>query len=317
MDNSALDIITVTLNPAIDQTLTVRDFEAGQVNRVENETSVAGGKGVNVASALADFGYRVGVTGFLGRENDTIFRDLFALKNINDRFLRLNGRTRIGIKVADPARNTTTDINFPGLRTTKEDLFSLEQEIAADDASWVVLAGSIPPGLDSGIYREITSILRARGHEIALDTSGEALRLALETEPEAMPHLIKPNIHELEALLGKALPSRTEVIEAARALVARGVETVAVSMGNEGACFVTRDEIVIAHPPTVEVISTVGAGDAMVAGIVAGRLRGLSLEECARLSTAFALDALTRLESGLSSPEVIEELAKKVNVSSR
>jgi 1-phosphofructokinase len=143
-----------------------------------------------------------------------------------------------------------------------------------------------------------------------LDTSGDALRFALE----ATPHIIKPNIHELEMLVGEALPTPAAIIEAARQLIAGGVRLVAVSMGAEGALLVNEHTVVTARPPSVEVKSTVGAGDAMVAGIVAGQLRNLPLAACARLATAFSLDAITHLGSGLSSPEVIETLMEQVTV---
>ena len=108
------DVVTVTLNPAIDRTVTIRNFTAGAVNRVEQERSIPGGKGVNVPTALADYGHQVAVTGFLGRENSAPFEDLFARKKIEDRFVRIAGRTRVGIKITDPALHQTADINFPG-----------------------------------------------------------------------------------------------------------------------------------------------------------------------------------------------------------
>lgn len=308
--NPTFEIATVTLNPAIDRTVTIENFTAGQVNRASNVRSFPGGKGVNVASALADFGHGVVVTGFLGRENTASFEALFAQKSIQDCFVRIDGQTRVGIKITDPVRNETTDINLPGPSPAAADLDQLRGTLATFEAGWVVLAGSLPPGVDSGIYGELTASLKARGCKVALDTSGESLERALDAGPD----LIKPNIHELEALLGVTLGDRASVIDAARRLVGRGVELVVVSMGAEGACYVTNGEAVIACPPEVEVRSTVGAGDAMVAGTVAGRLRNLSLGECARMGTAFSLEALTRIESGISSPQSIEESMETVTL---
>ena len=183
-------------------------------------------------------------------------------------------------------------------------------QVAALEAEWFVVAGSLPPGVDPGIYRDLVADLRRRGSKVLLDASGESLPLALAAKPTA----IKPNIHEFEAYIGRSLPNEKEVIGAARELTGRGVELVVVSMGKEGACFVTADEAVIAHPPEIEVKSTVGAGDAMVAGILSGQLQKLSLGECARLATAFSLDSLSRLESGLSSRSAIETAMQKVTV---
>ena len=259
-------VVTVTLNPAIDRTVTISNFTAGAVNRVESVRSHPGGKGVNVASALADHGHDVAVTGFLGRSNAGAFEELFSQKKIADYFVRIAGQTRTGIKITDPVRAETTDINFPGPAPNEAELRMLLSQIAMLEAEWFVVAGSLPPGVDPAIYRDIITRLRRRGAKVLLDTSGPPFPLALEARPTA----IKPNIHEFEAYVGRPLPNEKEVIEAARELINRGIELVVVSMGKEGACFVTANEAVVARPPEIEVKSTVGAGDAMVAGILFG-----------------------------------------------
>jgi len=305
------DVVTVTLNPAIDRTLTIPNFAAGAVNRVEEECANPGGKGVNVAAALADYGKSVAVTGFLGNENAAIFEELFARKKISDHFVRIGGRTRVGIKIVDPAQHQTTDINFSGPAPEPADLDTLIQQLGMLDAEYFVLAGSIPPGIDPGIYGRLISMLRSRGRRVALDASGEAFRLAID----AKPSIIKPNIHELEALLGISLHDDNAVIKAARQFNARGIELVIVSMGAAGACFVTADTAVIARPPEIEVGSTVGAGDAMVAGIITGQLGKLPLVRCAQLATAFSLDVLMRGRPGLTSREGTETLMEQVVIS--
>ena len=303
-------VVTITLNPAIDRTVTISNFTAGAVNRVESVRSHPGGKGVNVASALADHGHGVAVTGFLGRSNAGAFEELFSQKKIADHFVRIAGQTRIGIKITDPVRAETTDINFPGPAPTSEELSMLRWQIATLEAEWFVVAGSLPPGVDPKIYRDIIAGLRRSGRKVLLDTSGEPFSLALE----ARPTVVKPNIHEFEAFIGHPLSNEQEVVAAARTLIDRGIELVVISMGKEGACFVTATESVMARPPEIEVKSTVGAGDAMVAGILSGQLEKLSLGECARLATAFSIDSLSRLESGLSSRGAIESAMQKVTL---
>jgi len=307
---TSFEVVTVTLNPAIDRTVSISNFKAGAVNRVESVRSNPGGKGVNVASALADHGHGVAVTGFLGRSNAGAFEELFTKKKISDHFVRIAGQTRIGIKITDPVKVETTDINFPGPAPTQEEVAMARAQIAALEAEWFVVAGSVPPGVDTGIYRDIITDLRRRGRKILLDTSGDPFPLALAAQPTA----IKPNIHEFEAYIGRSLPNEKEMIAAARELIDRGVELVVVSMGKEGACFVTARESFVARPPDIEVQSTVGAGDAMVAGILSAQLQKLSLRECARLATAFSIDRLTRLGSGLSSRGAIETAMQKVTV---
>jgi len=308
--NKNLSIATVTLNPAIDQTVRVGGFTTGRVNTVKEDRSHPGGKGVNVASALSDYGFRVVVTGFLGRDNASSFEALFTRKGIDDRFVRIPGRTRVGIKITDPILNETTDINFPGPPLSPGDAEQLAQRIAGIEAEWFVLAGSLPPGLPVTIYRDLTRSLKARGCKVAVDASGAPLALALDARPD----LIKPNVHELEAMVGIRLQDEQEVIEAARGLVARGVGLVVVSMGPDGACYVTLDQSLVARPYSVKVLSTVGAGDAMVAGTLAGRLHSLCLADTARMGTAFSLEAITRIESGISSPETIEQSMARISI---
>jgi len=303
-------ITTLTLNPAIDRTVTIPNFTAGAVNRDESTSDRPGGKGINVAAALAEHGHAVTALGYLGRDNEDVFKEFFAAHRIKDRCLRLPGSTRVGIKITDPARNETTDINFPGLTPSPADLTALRAQIAKLSDGWCVLAGSLPPGVSSSIYRELVDTLKTSGVHTVLDSSGEALREALKAGPD----FIKPNVHELEALLGRSLPAEADVIAAARELVAGGVGLVVVSRGADGACFVTADEIVTARPPSVTVRSTVGAGDAMVAGVVAARLSGLSLADTARLATAFSLSALTRTGTRLNLQAEIEAFASRVQI---
>jgi 1-phosphofructokinase len=303
-------VATVTLNPAIDRTVYVPDFLAGRVNRVEREQSDAGGKGVNVASVLSDFGLTTAVTGFLGDDNSRIFEQLFERKNIEDRFVRISGSTRTGIKIIDEVHQETTDLNFPGQAPGEADIDQLFErvEALAAECDWFVLAGSIPTGVNPDMYRRLVEFIKSTGRWVALDTSGRALNLALP----AAPTLIKPNIDELRELTGNLLNSRAKVVQAAQQLLNRGIETVIISMGEQGALFVEGEQVVLARPPEVKVRSTVGAGDAMVSGMVAGKLQGLSLEECARLATAFSLSAITRVGSGLPSLEAVENFKQQV-----
>ncbi len=306
-----LSAATLTLNPAIDRTVAVSNFTAGAVNRAEASEDTPGGKGVNVASALAGCGLRVAVTGFLGRGNTAPFEALFSSKKIDDRFVRIAGATRLGIKIVDPVRKLTTDINFPGLAPNPPDIEALRETLASMESPWWVLSGSLPPGMDPAFYREIVTSLKERGARVLLDASGESLRHGIA----AAPRIIKPNLDELQSLLGAQVTGIDSVIAAARNLIAAGIEMVVVSMGKEGASFVTMSEALVARPPDIEVRGTVGAGDAMVAGIVAAQIRGLPLEECARLATAFSLQLLTRTESGarLSKP-ALEKAMKQITI---
>jgi 1-phosphofructokinase len=305
-------VVTVTLNPAIDQTISIPSFAAGQVNRVTESLSHAGGKGVNVACVLADLGIEVLVTGFLGTYNPEVFEQTFARKGIVDRFVRVRGATRVGIKIVDPSSQRTTDINFPGLTPKRKEvaeLFEHISELGAPDR-WFVLSGSVPSGMPDDIYAPLIQSVQGKGGRVLLDTSGRPLRQALASRPE----VIKPNVEELSELTGQVLENPGAVRAAAESLLEKGVQLVAVSMGGDGAVFMERGRALLAKPPRVAVRSTVGAGDAMVGGIVASMIQGLPLEGIARMATACGAHAVTRLGAGIENQIKLRVLAEKVEI---
>jgi 1-phosphofructokinase family hexose kinase len=305
-------IATLSLNPAIDQTARVPNFTAGRVNRVEWEQSDAGGKGVNVASCLAGAGIPVAATGLLGDANAEPFVALFARKGIADRWVRLPGRTRVNVKIVDAVLDQVTDINFPGLAPAPADLDRLMGVIdgLCAGTDWFVLSGSLPAGVPTGIYADLVRRLKGLGKMVLLDASGAPFAAAVPCGPD----IVKPNIDELSELAGRPLGSQGEVLAAARALIDQGVGLVAVSMGADGALFVERQGAVVAVPPAIVVNSTVGAGDAMVAGIVTGTLRGLDLAGRAQLATAFSLGNLGEVGPNLPDPAVIDAFAARVQI---
>ncbi|WP_029009871.1 1-phosphofructokinase [Azospirillum halopraeferens] len=308
-------IVTVTLNAAVDQTLDVPGFTAGAVNRAVAETRTAGGKGINVAAFLAGGPLPVVATGFLGEDNIAVFEALFRRRHIRDRCLRLPGSSRVNIKVVDREGRSVTDINLPGLHVPPESwraLIKVVDELAAEHRTFV-LAGSVPAGVPDTAYAELVAHLRARGAFVAVDASGTPLHHAVAARPD----MIKPNAHELSELLGRPLEERDEIVAAARELAASGIALVVVSLGAKGAVFVdgtNGGRALLAVPPPVTVASTVGAGDAMVAGTLAARLAGGDLEACARRGTAYAAGTLARLGPELPAPERIAELMDAVRV---
>jgi 1-phosphofructokinase len=307
-----MKIATVTLNPAIDQTVSVNDFQVNTVNRGQGMRFDAGGKGVNVASYLADYGLNVAATGFLGEENTLIFEQLFAAKGIEDYFVRIPGSTRTGVKIVDEANQQTTDINMPGQSPSPEAIHLLFESIERLSATceWFVLSGNLPPDTPEDIYSSLIELLKSNHKQVILDTSREALIQGIQ----AAPDIVKPNIDELEQLVGHPISGAAAIEQAARQLLDGGIELVVVSMGAEGAIFVNGKTSLIARPPSVTVKSTVGAGDAMVAGILSARIRGLSLPESARLATAFSVGAITRVGAHLPEAELLESYARQVEI---
>lgn len=308
-----LRIATVSLNSAVDQTVTVPGFTADAVNRVAASRSDAGGKGINVASFLAHAGHGVAVTGLLGAENAALFARHFAAMGLVDACQRLPGATRTNVKIVDPLQKQITDLNFPGLAAGPADLDAVAAtltELLAQGLDWVALCGSLPAGIGAEAYADLARLARKGGARVALDTSGTALGLALAARPD----IVKPNVAELGAHLGRSLTGLEAVCTAARDLAASGVGLVAVSMGAGGAVLVRGAETVLAIPPVTRIASTVGAGDAMVAGLIHAATLGLGLPETARLATAFSLGALGEIGPHLPPLDSITRLARTVTV---
>jgi 1-phosphofructokinase len=304
--------LTVTFNPAIDQTVTLDRLVPGEVHRAHAVRQNAGGKGVNVASCLADWGVSVSAYGLLGSDNAAPFDALFAAKGIEDRFIRTAGATRVNLKLVDPAG--TTDINLDGLAVDagRAEMVAATICDAAREGDLVVLAGSLPPGCPPDTYAALTERLRAIGCRVILDTSGLPLKCALEAAPP--PHIVKPNRDELAQMLGHGLPDLPAMVEAAAILRQSGVALVVVSMGEHGALFVSDEGALTARLAVGELASTVGAGDAMVAGIAAAVLEEASLERTARLATAFAVAKLGMIGPNLPALASVHALADEVTV---
>lgn len=318
--NRPARVLAVALNPALDHTLEVNHLRLGEVNRAQRLQVDVGGKGFNVASCLADFGVTCAVTGQIGRENAAPFELLFNAKGIDNRCFYLDGLTRINTKLVDRASGETTDINMPGPLLSPDAIQRLFEQLLTrmdnlvSSSSWVVLSGSLPPLWPVDTYQRLITQVQALGARVLLDTSGSALAAGVS----AAPDIIKPNRAELAELIGHPLGDTASVVAAARELLAQAnaPKTVVVSMGHEGALFVNQQEALLAHPIPTTLISTVGAGDAMVAGIVAAQIAGLSLADSARLATAFSVDKLARLGPHLQSPDALRALAQTVQISS-
>src|SRR2546430_15006549 len=212
-----MKIATVTLNPAIDQTVRVDSFRPNAVNRALAIRFDASGKGVNVAAFLADYGHDTAVTGYLGQANVAIFEQFFAAKGIDDCFVRIPGSTRINVKVVDEVNQQTTDINMPGQTPPQEAMSTLLETIEqlASSCDWFVLSGSLPPHVPTTIYATIITQLKQQKKRIILDTSGEALREGIQ----AGPTIVKPNSEELQYLVRHSLQSEADIQQVAHRLL--------------------------------------------------------------------------------------------------
>jgi 1-phosphofructokinase len=277
-------IATVTLNPAIDKSVTVRSFEIGKTNRGEVDRVDAGGKGINVAKALKRLGSPVGALGLVAGNNGRIILEALGAEGIPADFVQVPGETRVNLKIHDPEKGTETELNEPGFRVSAEHLQELRRKVEAHAprCEIMVFSGSLPRDAPPEIFADLIRIAKAHGVKCLLDTAGPGLKLGLA----AGPYLIKPNRVEVEDLLNATFRTRGELVEAAQALIRMGSEQVLISLGAEGAVGVAGDEAIFARPPAVKVRSSVGAGDTMVAIMAHATVEGIPLRETFRMAVA-------------------------------
>ncbi len=306
-------VLTVTLNPALDLTVQLPFLRLGEVNRSESLQVHAAGKGLNVAQVLADLGHQLTVTGFLGETNPQAFEQLFAARGFTDEFVRVAGETRSNLKLAE-TDGRVTDINGPGLAVTEaqcDELLARLQRLApAHDL--VVVAGSLPRGIDSQWFVQLLNSLKALGVRVALDTSGVALRDGLATRP----WLIKPNEEELAEARGVDLTGSSALLAEARRLQGEGIEHVVVSQGADGVSWFSPGATLHANPPKVQVVSTVGAGDSLLAGMLHGLLEGWPAERTLTQATAIAAQAVGQVGFGITDTAELAELEAAVRLQS-
>lgn len=270
-------VITVTLNPAMDKTLSIDDFKAGEVNRVSSMRYDIGGKGINVSKVLKNFGVETICTGFLGGIWQDSFEKELDRRGINHKFVHIDGNTRTNTKIVDAKNNMHTDINEAGPIISEDKLqefINMFRELCSE-GSIAVLSGGINPSVPKNIYATLTTIAKEKGALVILDADGEALYEGIKSKP----FVIKPNHNELKTLLGVDTSSVSQIVKAAETLKERGISNIMVSMGEEGALYLTEEGVFKGEGLKVPVKSTVGAGDSMVAAIVYSLLNKSTAKE--------------------------------------
>jgi 1-phosphofructokinase len=256
-------IVTVTPNPSVDRTVFVDDLVLGSINRSQRSRSEPSGKGVNVALALHAHGVEVRAIVTAGGSAGGQLRQMLAAAGLDTVIVPISGEIRSNISLTQP-NGTVTKINEAGPRLSSEETDRLLAAVTAQvpGVGWLVCAGSLPAGVPAGWYSELVELGHRSGVLVAVDTSGQALAESLSAEPD----LVKPNVHELAELTGREPKTLGEVIEAAQLVRRRGARTVLASLGGDGAILVDSAGALWGHAPVARVISTVGAGDAMLAG---------------------------------------------------
>lgn len=303
-------IITVTMNPAIDKTVELDCFQPGGLNRIRKVEYDAGGKGINVSKTLCELGGESIATGFLGGNAGRTIATVLKAKGIACDFVAVDGETRTNTKVFE-ASGTVTELNEPGPaidRRQLEELLGKLEGYAKEDTLFI-LSGSVPGGVDTGIYAKMIRLAHGKGAKVLLDADGELFRNALS----ALPDMIKPNRIELEAYAGfTGHADKEELLGLARKFVEQGVGMVTVSMGKDGAVFVSRGYEAECPALPVKAHSTVGAGDAMVAALAYAWDNQLDADDTVRLCMAASAGAVTTIGTKPPEKELVDTLMEQV-----
>jgi 1-phosphofructokinase/tagatose 6-phosphate kinase len=311
-------IITVTLNTAIDKTLAVPNFQPGRRHRTVEQTTMPGGKGVNVARVLKALGQPVIATGLAGGATGTrIVEQLTQLSVLSD-FVRTREESRTNTALIDPTTGVQTEINERGPHVSEHEieLFADKLIYLAKGASLCVFAGSLPRGVDVDIYARLIREVKRLGVATVIDTDGDPLRRAVRAEPD----VISPNILEAEELVGHEFNDEEDHLFAVREMVEQGAREAIMTIGDgcigqllpeEGS---TQPRIFRARIPEMEPTATVGSGDAFLAGYVAARYSGRPAPDCLAYGVACGAESTQHLGAGVVDPGHVQKLLDEVEV---
>ncbi|HEY8499796.1 MAG TPA: 1-phosphofructokinase family hexose kinase [Clostridia bacterium] len=313
MGNGRMIFGTVTLNPCIDKTVTVKGFSVGGINRVISSFQQPAGKGINSSIAFNNLGGNTFCTGINYSLNKNVLEGFLDSKNIKYDFFTIPGELRTNLKVFDLQKNEVTEINERGHKVPEdfEDKFLLKIAELSDSFDVLLLAGSVPQGVNKDIYAKLINSVKKPGLKIILDAEGEFFANGVR----ALPHIIKPNKYELELYIGETLGPDEEIVRAARReFIEKGIKIVCVSMGPEGAIIVDDNSAYRAEGLKVNVKGTVGAGDSMVAGIVYGIDHGYGLDGLLRSGIASATASIVKKGTELCDLEAYNKFFPAVKI---
>jgi 1-phosphofructokinase family hexose kinase len=309
-------IITVTLNAAIDKSLSVPSFQLGRRHRTVERRALAGGKGVNIARMLKTLGQPVIATGFQGGPTGTQIVAQLSEESILHDFVRIREESRTNTAVLDPTTGEQTEINEQGPTVDADELEQFREKLLylARGAAIVVFAGSLPRGIEPGFYSQLIRAMHKLDVMTIVDTDGEALRLAVRAEPD----VVSPNVVEAEELVGHEFNDDADRAGAVREIVTLGARSAIMTMPDgcwaqmltDGSPRVYRVTV-----PRQDSVATVGSGDAFLAGYVAARYRGSTPAECLSFGVACGAESTGRLGAGLIDVREVDRLRADVAAS--
>lgn len=299
-------INTITLNPSLDYIVRVNDFNTGSVNRSEKEDIYAGGKGINVSIVLKNLGIENTALGFVAGFTGDEIENIVKGHGVNSEFIKLNtGMSRINVKLKSKEE---TEINGMGPKITESDVNELYHKLSdMKDGDFLVLAGSIPNSLPNNIYEKIMKDFEHKNINFIVDATKDLLLNVLKYKP----FLIKPNHHELGEMFNVKLENIEEIIFYAKKLQELGARNVLISMAGDGAILITEDgDVSRIDAPKGKLINSVGAGDSMVAGFLAGYIESNDLKKAFKMGVATG--SASAFSEGLATKEKVEELLIKL-----
>jgi 1-phosphofructokinase len=308
-------IITVTLNAAIDKTLSVPSFRVGRRHRTVDQRTTAGGKGVNVARTLKTLGRPVIATGLAGGATGTRIVEQLTEESILNDFVRIHEESRTNTSVLDPTSGEQTEINERGPLVSEREMETFRDKLLylSRGAAIVVFAGSLPRGVDSDIYASLVRELERMGLTTIVDTDGEPLLQAVRAEAD----VVTPNLNEAEELVGHEWGDEQERTMGVREIVEMGAREAIITLPDGALAQLVADgapRLLRARIAQREPVAPVGAGDAFLAGFVAARYDGAAPEECLRLGVACGAESTARLGAGVVDPQSVERLALEVEL---
>jgi 6-phosphofructokinase 2 len=309
--NNAL-ITTITLNPSLDQHLTVDGLVVDGLNRWSRLHRYAGGKGIDVSRAIHEMGGRTIAYGFIGGTVGRAVEIFLDEEGVPFSFTPINRDTRTNFIITDSQTGQQTRIDAPGPHITKDEFARFQRKLKRINPSpdLIVMGGSAPPGIPSNVYYSITREAKSLGVRVILDADGQWLVDGIK----AKPYLIKPNVREAAELLDRELPDETAIIKAALDIVEMGVEIVVISRGKEGIIAATKGTVLKVVPPEVKVKSAVGAGDCTIAGLALKLAGEESLTKACRLAVALGTAAVLTPGTELARRADVEALLPQIKV---
>jgi 1-phosphofructokinase len=304
-------IYTLTLNPAVDHTVVVDEINLKDVSRVKKTIIQAAGKGINISRVLLKLNKKSVVVTMLAGQNGEFIRKSLKENGLSYLIHYVDGNTRKNIKVV-PKNNKVMEFNESGPNCTYDDLYQLrdmlDKEIKSNDI--LILAGSIPDGLPSTVYRDLIDYYNKKGVFTILDASGDNLKYALE----AAPKVIKPNMYELGILFDTEITTTVDAYKYAQKLLDYGIAEIIVTMGAEGSLYVMQKDAYFVEPLKVNAKNSVGAGDSFLAGYVYAMDQKYDLKTCLKYGTSVAVSSILYEGTGPKEQNKINQFVKEIKV---